>query len=173
MANTDAARGFVPVGHFTGGEIRTRSYPLDNESSAIYKGDLLKMAYRGQVALGAAGDAEFAIGIAAESKNSTDVADDDSILVWDDPQIIYEVQGYTGVTFAAGDVGQMADHVANSGSATYMISRQELNDPGAAGPTNQFLILGLSPKVGNEWGEHAKLLVKFYEHMALTARATS
>lgn len=171
MANLDRPRGFVPVGHLTGGEIRPRRYLLDNESSAIGTGDMLKFATnKGQVALGAAGDMGSAIGIAAETKNSTDVADDDYILVWDDPRIIFEVQGYTGVTFDEGMVGETANHVATTYDTSYKISRQELN--GNGGGNEQFYILGKVDKPGNEWGEHVKLLVTWNNHKFLTA-ATS
>ena len=172
MANLDQPRGFIPVGHLTGGEIRPRAYLLDNESSAIGQGDMLKInpVGRGQVTLGAAGDMYNAIGIAAETKNSTEVADDDYILVWDDPRIIYEVQGYTGVTFDAGMVGETANHVATSYDSTYRVSRQELN--GNGGGNEQFYILGKVDRPGNEWGEHVKLLVTWNNHRFLTA-ATS
>lgn len=157
MANVDAPRGFVPVGHLTGGEIRTRSYVADEDSDAIYKGDALTISLSGKVGLAGAGD--LLIGVAAESKSTLEGA---NILVYDDPNIVYEVQGYTGVTFAQGHVGERADIVATAGSSTTSMSLQELADPEA--PTAQFVILGKVDRVGNAWGEHVKLLVKIYEH---------
>jgi hypothetical protein len=125
---------------------------------------------RMQVTLGAAADGYNAIGIAAETKNATEVADDDYILVWDDPRIIYEVQGYTSVTFDEGMVGETANNVATAYDSSYRVSRQELN--GNGGGNEQFYILGKADKPGNEWGEHVKLLVTWNLHRYLTA-ATS
>jgi hypothetical protein len=167
MANADRPRGFVPVAHLSGGEIRPRAYSMDDAAS-IYKGDLVVTSFQGRVKLGAAAAANTAIGIAAETILG---GDDDKILVWDDPNIIYEVQGYTGVAFAEGMVFEAADHVANSPDTTYMVSRQELNT--GAGAKDQFLILGKAEKPGNDWGEHVKLLVVFNTHFTKAAHITS
>lgn len=165
MANTDNARGFVPVGHLTGGEIRARSYKC-GESASIYKGDVVSLGEAGQVEIATAGDAHLVVGVAAETV-LTPTSED--ILVWDDPNIIYEVQGYTGVTFAEGDNFGIGDHVANTADTTYNISRQELNTvtPYEPGASAQFRLLGLVQRPGNAWGEHAKLLVKFFEHFTI------
>jgi hypothetical protein len=168
MANSDRPRGFVPVAHMSGGQIKPRAYSMDDAAS-IYKGDLVITSIMGRVKLGAAAAANTAIGIAAETITG---GDDDKILVWDDPNIIYEVQGYTGVTFTEGMVLENADHVANSPDTTYNISRQEL-DTGGSGTKGQFLILGKAEKPGNEWGEHVKLLVVFNTHFTKAAHITS
>lgn len=169
MANSDTAFGFKPTAHFSGGEIRPRAYTMD-DASTIYKGDVVKFGANGRVIIAAAGDANKVIGVAAETIAT---GDDDKILVWDDPNIIFEVQGYTGVTFAEGMVGEPADHVANSADTTYNVSRQELQTPDADEASAQFLILGKVERPGNEWGEHVKLLVKFIEHAAYVGYAAS
>ena len=97
MANTDAAMGFVPVGHLTGGEIRPRSYPVA-DAQTIYKGDVVSLGGEGELEIAVAGDASKVIGVAAETVTS---ASSEDLLVWDDPMIVYKVQGYTGVTFTA------------------------------------------------------------------------
>lgn len=168
MANLDRPRGFVPVGHMTGGEIRPRAYPMDDAAS-IYKGDLVVTSFMGRVKLGAADAQNTAIGIAAETIVG---GDDDKILVWDDPNIIFEVQGYTGVTFTEGMIFEAANHVANSADTTYGVSRQEL-DTGGAGTKSNFLILGKADKPGNDWGEHVKLLVTWNTHFTKAAHVTS
>lgn len=156
MANVDSPRGFVPIGHLTGGQIHTRSYDADEDSDSIFKGDVVTLGVNGKATLAAAGD--VVLGVAAESKSTLE---GQQILVYDDPNILYEVQGYTGVTFALGMVGEKADIVATAGSSTTNLSLQELNDPEA--PTAQFLILGKVDKPDNAWGEHVKLIVKPYE----------
>jgi hypothetical protein len=156
MANVDSPRGFVPIAHISGGQIFTRAYDADEDSDAIYKGDVVTLGLNGKATLAAAGD--VVLGVAAESKSTLEGK---QILVYDDPNILYEVQGYTGVTFALGMVGEKADIVATAGSSTTNLSLQELNDPEA--PTAQFLILGKVDKPDNAWGEHVKLIVKPYE----------
>jgi hypothetical protein len=168
MANTDRPMGFVPVGHLTGGEIRPRAYTMD-DAQTIYKGDLVITDFTGRIKIGSAGAANTAVGIAAEYVSG---GDDDKILVWDDPNIVYEVQGYTGVSFTEGMVFENAEHVATTGDTTYKVSRQELNT-GGAGTKGQFLILGKADKPGNEWGEHVKLLVVFNTHFTKAAHITS
>lgn len=175
MANTDSARGFVPVGHLMGGEIRPRNFRVA-DGQTIYKGDVVSINGEGEAIIASAGDGKKALGVAAETVSNA-VSDD--LLVWDDPNIIYEVQGYSGVAFTAGAIGGVSDHVANTASSTYKISRQELNDTtaGTAAPyedkgSAQFIILGKAEKPGNEWGEHVKLLVKFYEHVYLSTESS-
>jgi len=164
MANTDAPRGFVPVGHLTGGQILARAYDVDEDSDAIYRGDALSMGLNGKVTLAAA-DTLLA-GVAAESKSTLEGT---TIMVYDDPNIIYEVQGYTGVTFALNSVGEQGDIVATAGSSTTNLSLQELNDTGTGVP-GQFLVLGKVDRSDNAWGEHVKLLVKPHRHfMAYSA----
>jgi hypothetical protein len=158
MANTDAPRGFVPVGHLTGGQILARAYDVDEDSDAIYRGDALSMGLNGKVTLAAA-DTLLA-GVAAESKSTLEGT---TIMVYDDPNIIYEVQGYTGVTFALNSVGEQGDIVATAGSSTTNLSLQELNETGLIFPA-QFLVLGKVDRSDNAWGEHVKLLVKPNRH---------
>jgi hypothetical protein len=168
MANEDRPRGFVPVGHMTGGEIRPRMYKCDDTTS-IYKGDVVSVSERGSAMIATAGDGHLALGVAAETVLSPV---SENILVWDDPNIVYEVQGYTGVTFTEGDgIGCVGDHVANSADTTYNISRQELNTiaPYEKGAPAQFVCIGKVDRPGNAWGEHVKLLVKFYEHFTIQA----
>lgn len=167
MANDDRPRGFVPVGHMSGGEIRCRSYKVADGTS-IYKGDVLCFGDAGEVTIAAAGGHQM-VGVAAETV-LTPTSED--ILVWDDPNIIYEVQGYSSVTFTEGEgIGLFADHVANAGDTTYNISRQELNSPTVQEPgvtaAATFKIIGKVDRPGNAWGEHVKLLVKFYEHFTV------
>lgn len=170
MANIDAARGFIPVGSLVGGQYYPRSYPCA-DGQTIYKGDVVSLGGEGEIEIGVAGDAQKVIGVAAETITS---ATSEDLLVYDDPNIIYEVQGYTGVTFVESQIGELADHVATAGDSTYLVSRQEINDTSGIRPaweiggTAQFMILGKVNRPGNAWGEHVKLLVKFYEHQFIS-----
>jgi hypothetical protein len=135
------------------------------DGTSIYKGDVVCLGDAGEVTIAAAGGHQM-VGVAAETV-LTPTSED--ILVWDDPNIVYEVQGYTSVTFTEGEsLGLFADHVANSADTTYNVSRQELNTPTVQEPgvtaAATFKILGKVNRPGNAWGEHVKLLVKFYEH---------
>jgi hypothetical protein len=160
MANLDAPRGFVPIGHLTGGEIRARSYLLDEDTDTIYKGDAMAMGLNGKVTRAAA--TELLVGVAAEYCAT---AEGKSIMIYDDPNMLFEVQGYTGITFAINNVGEQADIVATAGSDTTYLSLEELNDSSLAKPA-QFLIIGKVGKADNAWGEHVKLIVKPYYHFA-------
>ncbi len=158
MANTDAPRGFVPIGHLTGGQILARAYDVDEDTDTIYKGDGMAMGLNGKVTRAAA--TELLAGVAAEYMET---AEGKTIMVYDDPNILYEVQGYSGVTFALNSVGEQGDLVATTGNSTSGMSYEELNDTGTAKP-GQFLVLGKVDRPDNAWGEHVKLIVKPYHH---------
>lgn len=166
MANADTPMGFRPIGHLSGGEIRSRGYIVSEDSDTIFKGDALTMGFNGKVDLAAAGDR--LIGVAAEYKATLEGA---TIQVYDDPNILFEVQGYTGVTFAQGHVGEMGPIVATAGTnASSGISLQELNDTEG---TNTFIILGKVDRPDNAWGEHVKLIVKMYDTFQTRGPVTS
>lgn len=169
MANTDAPFGFKPVAHLTGGEIRARSYLADEDGDTIFRGDAVTMSDNGKITLAAADD--ILVGIAAEYKATLEGA---NIMVYDDPNIIFEVQGYTGVTTAQGMVGETANLVATAGSSTTYVSLQELNAPSTTyEAADQFVILGKVDRPDNAWGEHCKLLVKIYKHFSSYTVASS
>lgn len=154
MSNRDAPMGFRAVGHVGGGEIRARQYTIDETAPQIYQGDVVELNIQsGCVDLAAASVTARVLGVAAETHTSGS----DTIMVYDDINIIYEVQGYTGVTFAAGHVGETADIVATAGDSTLKQSRMELNEP-ELDINGAFLILGKTNSPDNAWGEHVKLL---------------
>ena len=161
MANVDNPKGAYPVGHLTGGQIRTRSY-LVVASATIYKGDLLELDADGTVSVAEAGDATTVIGVAAEYKvgNSSGTT---PIQVYDDPNIIFGMQQATGGTVAQVDVGLSADHVAGAGSATTKLSGHEVSGT-VATTAAQFMIIGKIDEPNNAFGEHCDLLVIFNEH---------
>lgn len=160
MANTDKAIGFKAVGHLTGGEIRTRNYTLTTGEIA-YPGAVCKAVAGGTVELAAAGIGDDAIGVFASYVSDSGSAGGKTVAVWDDPDIIFMVQVQTGDTPAAADVFSTGDHLAGAGDTTLKQSRNEFKLDG----NGQFKIIGLYDAADNAWGEHAKVLVIFNEHL--------
>lgn len=162
MANTDTPRGFWPLRHLSGGEIRLTKYTLTTGSTA-YRGDLLKIVAAGTVEPGAADIGTAAIGVAAHYADDSDSDGGVAILVYDDPNIVFGVQSDSGTATTAADIGATANHAAGSGNATTGISGHEL-DSSDIGSGAQLKILGLIPTPDNAWGEHSNLAVIFNEH---------
>lgn len=161
MANVDNPRGMWPIGHLSGGEIRTHSYILTS-STAVYKGDLLKVVAGGTVEPASAADAQIVVGVSAEYVAAADADGVRTIQVWDDPMIIFGIQSVSSQTPAATEVWATCDHVAGSGSATTGLSGHEAN----TGATNaQLRIIGKIDSPDNAWGEHVDLMVVFNEHL--------
>jgi len=160
MANTDKPIGFKAVGHLTGGEIRTRNYTLTTGAIA-YPGAVCKAVVGGTVELASAAIGDDAIGVFASYVDDSGSAGGKTVAVYDDPEIVYMVQCETGDTPAAIDVFSTGDHLATAGDSTLKQSRNELKIDG----NGQFKIIGLYDAADNAWGEHAKVLVIFNEHL--------
>ena len=61
MANKDAAFGFRPVRHLTGGVIRTEEMNIAaNYDTAIYTGNVVEAVAAGGIEIAAAGDTQLA-----------------------------------------------------------------------------------------------------------------
>ena len=61
MANKDAAFGFRPVRHLTGGVIRTEEMNIAaNYGTAIYTGSVVEAVAAGGIEIAAAGDTQLA-----------------------------------------------------------------------------------------------------------------
>ena len=166
MANVDNPKGFYPVRHASGGEIRTRHYILTT-GEVVYKGELLKAVAGGTVETAATGIALAAIGIAAEYMDGTTAGTE--VAVYDDPQIVFGVQ--SDGTAAATGVFATCDHTAGAGSATTGCSADEL-DISTIGTGGQLEILGKIETPGNDWGAHTDLEVLFNEHKRKAAVAS-
>ena len=174
MANSDTPRGFRPVRHLTGGTIRQSTYPMASAyNTNVFSGDVVALVSGGGVALAAAG-ARF-IGVFA-GVNYTDaagkkqyskywpantVATDIEAQVYDDPNIVFGVQS-AGSTVAA-DVGELADHVAGTGSTTTGQSAHELNGTTSTGAAG-FRVLGKINEPDNAYGTNVNLEVQPYQH---------
>jgi enhancing lycopene biosynthesis protein 2 len=168
MANTDNARGLWPIGHLTGGEIRTERRVL-TASATVYQGDILKVVAAGSVEAAAADDGVIVGGVAAEYKvagaSGTTWVD-----VYVDPNIIFGCQADSGTAVTVAAVNATANHVAGAGSATTQLSGHEL-DADDIGTGAQLKILGKIETPDNTYAEHVDLAVVFNEHLYKAAVA--
>ncbi len=167
MANADDVKGFYPIGHLTGGEVRSREYVLTT-NAVTFQGEVLKLVSTGTVEQAAADDATIVIGIAAFAAG-TSSSSGVKVNVYDDPNLVFGIQQQTGDTPTAANVGETANHVAGSGDTVTGLSTDELGtiSTGAA----QFKILGLVDRIDNVYGEHVDLKVIFNEHFYHGSRA--
>lgn len=176
MANTNAPTGLRPIGHASGGCIRSEKYSIASEYGFnIGKGHPVELTGTGKnVQLAAAANADN-LGVFAgcqyvdASGNqhfsnywpASTVATDIICHVWTDPDIVYEIQGDTA---NEADIGLLADW--NAGTTSTIYGRSGAYAVVSAGATtNQALrVLGLVERPGNAYGAYAKILVKFAEH---------
>lgn len=164
MANVDRLRGFWPIRHLTGGEIRTNTYFVTT-SAAIFKGDAVSAINTGCVSASTANDGYLVCGVAAEYvPAATSATAYTPIQVYDDPNIIFGIQADSGSTPAVTDIFATANHVATTGDTTTGLSKHEL-DSSDIGTGLQLRILGKTSDPDNAWGEHVDLEVIFNEHL--------
>ena len=191
MANVDRPQGLIPVKHITGapynGQVNT--YLVRSaDATAVFIGDLVKLegesGAAGTVVNGidvegipaviqsAAGDTHVGVvvGFLPDQNDLTKryrVASTNRIaLVADDPSLVFEIQEVSGGTaLTAAAVGLNANVVVGSGSTTTGMSATELNNATEATTADlDVQILGLSKRVDNNIGEHAKWLVRINDH---------
>lgn len=167
MANVDNPRGFWPIRHLSGGEIRPREYVVTT-GATIYRGEVLKVVAAGTVEQATADDGIIVIGIAAEYVSDSASAGGKKILVYDDPKIVFGVQVTTAITPTAADIFAGGDHVAGSGDSATLMSTDEFNLTSG----EQFKCLGLINSPKNSWAQHAKVEVVFNEHLNNAAVAS-
>jgi hypothetical protein len=163
MANVDQLRGFYPLYHLSGGEIRTNTYFVTT-SAAIYKGDAVVAVNTGCVSAATANDGWKVVGVAAEWVTAaTSATAYTPIQVYDDPNIVFGVQCDSGTSPAVTDIFATANHVATTGDTTTGLSKHEL-DASDIGTGLQLRILRKVDVPGNDWGEHVDVEVIFNEH---------
>lgn len=167
MANTDKPMGFIPVGHSSGGEVRTRNYVVTT-GQTIFKGDPVVITSGGTISVGAAAATTTHIGIAAEYISSS--AANAEIAVWDDPNIVFMVQTTDAITTTQSTVFNTADIITYAaGNTTTGQSIMELDTPGTS--SKPWLILGLYGAPDNAWGEFSKVMVVYNQHVRIGAYA--
>ena len=184
MANSNAPRGLVPVRHLTGGCIRVSEYSIANTyATAIYNGDPVEMTGTGRnIQLAAAanvdnigvfagiryvdasGNQQFSNYKPASIASATDVV----ALVYDDPEIVFEVQCDS---LAEADVGTQMDWNAGTGSTTTGNSGAYAQNSTKGTSGKSLRIQRLVPRVDNAYGDYAKAEVTFAEHALKTGAA--
>lgn len=169
MANQNAPRGLVPVAHANGSGLTTpRQYNIatNDTTSAIYLNDPVKLS-SGYVVRDTAGSAvtlgvfagcEYTVtatGERVKQRYYDGVTGKKDIICWvyDDPEQVYEIQATGALTQA--NVGAAYDIAIAAGSAATGVTATYLNSSG-----DGYIVLGLSPRIGNEWGAYQKVLVK-------------
>lgn len=158
MANQDFPRGLWPAGHITGGAIRSHPYILTT-GQIIRRGELVKAVAGGTVEDASAADGAIIVGVSADYVDDSASAGSKVVNIYDDPYIIFGVQGETGKTPAATDVFVLSDLTTCSSSDEH--SNTELNLDG----NDQVKIIGKINEPNNAWGVNVNLLVVFNEHI--------
>lgn len=182
MANVDKAFGLKPLGNLSAtGAQKQYGYNIeDNQSGAIYQGDLVTIV-NGYVVKFLPGTHAAALGV-FNGCNYTDpttgkptwknfypgsvnitqgqiIAD-----VIDDPSQLFTIQADGSV--AQADIGKNADVIGTGGSTTTGQSTMELDVTTIADNAARNLkIVGLYNVPGNELGAYAVLVVKINEHL--------
>ena len=177
MANLDAPSGARPFRHLSGGMIRASEYKIaSGTSSNIFTGDFVKLLATGYIDVASAGnrilgvfagvkytasDGEVVYKKYFPTGTTTLASADVTAYVYDDPNITYRIQSAGSADFA--DIGNLADHVAGTGSTTTGQSGHEISGTTGTG-TATFRILRLIDEPDNSAGTNGELEVAIYEH---------
>ena len=177
MANLDAPAGAKPFRHLSGGMIRASEYKIaSGTSSDIFTGDFVKLLSTGYIDVASAGnrilgvfagvkytasDGEVVYKKYFPTGTTTLASADVTAYVYDDPNITYRIQSAGSADFA--DIGNLADHVAGSGSTTTGQSGHEVSGTTGTG-TAGLRILSLIDDPDNSAGTNGELEVVIYEH---------
>lgn len=177
MPNTSIIRGFIPVkdagskGETGGVEM---FFHAAADGTALYIGDpVIKSgssdgAGVASVIRATAGGAITGVVEGFVPNGTTDMAGFGAastayyLLVRTDPNTLYEIQeDGVGGQLAAADIGLNADFIVAAGNAYSKRSGVMLDtSTKAVTATLPLKIVGLSPRVGNEFGAYAKVVVK-------------
>jgi hypothetical protein len=167
MANADKPLGFTPVAHRWGAQIRANKY-IATTSTTIFIGDPVIAVAAGTVTVAAAN--WDAIGVGISSDYIATATAGDTIQIYDDPGLVFMVQCTTGQTPAAADIFATANMITYAaGSTTTGLSIMELDALGQS--TGDLMLMGLLESPDNAWGEHAKVLVIYNQHLYRTVHA--
>ena len=176
MANTDNARGLVPVRYIDGSrEITVSRYTIaSGYSENIFTGDPVKSTGTNKgIEIADAGDTARGVFVGVEWVNAAGeqefldywpantVGTDIYAKIVDAPDVLFEIQGDEDII--AADIGATADWVAGTGTASTGRSGYQLNSSDI-GTGAGLLIYELSEKDNNEYGDNANVLVFINEH---------
>ena len=182
MANVDKAFGLKPLGNLSAtGAQKQYGYEIaDNQSGAIYQGDLVTIV-DGYVVKFAPATHSAALGVFngcyytdpttgkptwknyyPGSVNITSGIIQADVI--DDPSQLFIIQADEDIVKA--DIGKNADVVGTGGSATTGVSSMELDSSTIADTAALNLkIVGLYNVPGNSFGDFAVVVVKINEHL--------
>ena len=182
MANVDKAFGLKPLGNLSAtGAQKQYGYEIaDNQSGAIYQGDLVTIV-DGYVVKFAPATHSAALGVFngcyytdpttgkptwknyyPGSVNITSGISQADVI--DDPSQLFIIQADEDIVKA--DIGKNADVVGTGGSATTGVSSMELDSSTIADTAALNLkIVGLYNVPGNSFGDFAVVVVKINEHL--------
>ena len=161
MANKDAAFGFKPTRHLTGGQIRTEEYAIAaNYGSAIYTGQVVEAVAGGGIEAAAAGDTQQSGVFGGVFYTDPDTskptfkpfykastnASDLKASVYADPYIVFEAQ-HDGTGTAAMNTSGF-DFVGVGGNTTTGQSTSEI-DTSTSGTSGGFKQIGISTDPDN------------------------
>jgi hypothetical protein len=182
MANADKAFGLKPLGNLSAtGAQKQYGYEIaDNQSGAIYQGDLVTIVGGYVVkflpathaaALGVFNGCSYVDPTTGKptwknyypgSVNITQGIISADVI--DDPNQLFIIQSDGDIEKA--DIGKNADVIGTGGSTTTGISTMELNNGTIADTAALNLkIVGLYNEPGNSFGEFAVVVVKINEHL--------
>lgn len=189
MANTDSPFGLIPKMYLNGTPWNGKYniyYVPSTDNTAIYKGDVVKLAGSASadgiypdVAQAAATDTTIvgvAIGFGTSpnlmfdidnlTRNYRAAATAMYVAVVDDPNVIFEAQEDSdGAALAVTDIGNNADIVVAAGNTTTGQSGMEIDSSDVKTATAQLRILRLANRPDNALGDQAKWLVLINEHV--------
>jgi len=155
MANRDAPRGFRPVRHLTGGQIRPEVITIAAANTIIGTGDVLVQTVAGVYDRGAGGDI-----IGAVAAQPAAAAQGGTILAYIDPQIVYvsQTDDGTGTGTIQDALTLNFDYVAGDAANDQSIFELD-EDSAAVTATLPWKAVGLHKAVDNALGEFNKLEV--------------
>jgi hypothetical protein len=177
MANADSPQGFRPVRHRNGSHIVANAYSIASAyATDIRKGDPVeRLGTSNNIQLAAAGNADnLGVFKGCEYTNAakkrvfskqwpaSTVATNIVAIVWDDPQIVYEIQCDT---LAVTDIGSLADWNAGTGNDVTQLSGAYVDvGAGVATTAKSIRIERIVPRDDNGYGAYAKIEATFTEH---------
>lgn len=179
MANTNGPFGLRPVRKLGGGYVTATQYDIAyNYATVLYTGDIVSVSGTGRnLVVGTTGNSAVNVGVFAGCWYKTPTGDtkfshywpgnvgntDAHALVYDDPDLVFEVQA-DGC--AAADVGIVADWAgqASGSTATGLSGVYAVVSGKTDTSALQLRVLGLANRPNNAYGSYAKVEVVFALH---------
>lgn len=184
------AYGLKPAYHMRGGVIRLTEYLIDaSYGTNLYTGDPLCLVTGGTVEIAAPASTTLNIGVFAGVRytksdgeqvykaywDSPSSATNIRALVWDDPDIVFQVESdQVGTALGQADVGGAMDLTSGTGSTVWGTSGWYLDSSAGVGSgAAQVKVLGPAKRDGvfTSAGTAMDVLVVFNEHYFKTTSA--